>query len=200
MTPDDKSSSGGGRNDRPRRGLHMLKQAVLWLDKNLEPVVMNVCYVLMTLLVFLQVVLRFGFSTKIPWGTSVAIYMFIWVAWIGASYNVRTRSHLCFGVVRAILPYLAQFICRLVDALMWISLSALVIYFSIDQVAALERNFAVVPGSFGLMQWWFYTIGPIGWSLIIFRALQNLYQDVQCYRRGQPLPEPTQVIGKSAEV
>jgi TRAP-type C4-dicarboxylate transport system permease small subunit len=161
-------------------------KAMYWLNENLEPVVMNCCYVTMIILVFLQVVLRFGFESQISWGTSVAIYMFIWVAWMGASYNVRKRSHLTFGVIRGSLPYKAQFACLLMDAFLWVSMSAVVIYFSIAQVQALKDNFAFVPGSFDMMQWWFYTISPIGWGLIIFRALQNLWEDVRTFQRGEP--------------
>jgi TRAP-type C4-dicarboxylate transport system permease small subunit len=36
------------------------------------------------------------------------------------------------------------------------------------------------------MQWWFYLATPLAWSLIIVRALQNLYQDWRRYRSGEP--------------
>ena len=167
----------------PRRGSYM--KVMYWLNENLEPVMMNFCYASMTILVFLQVVLRFGFENQISWGSSVAIYMFIWVAWMGASYNVRKRSHLNFGVIRGSLPYKAQFVCLLMDAFLWVSMSVVVIYFSIPQIQTLKDNFAFVPGSFDMMQWWFYTIGPIGWGLIIFRALQNLWEDIRTFQRGE---------------
>lgn len=163
-----------------------LVKVLRWLDKNIEPIVMNICYASMTILVFLQVVLRFGFKSQIAWGTSVAIYMFIWVAWIGAAYNVKTRSHLNFGILRENFPYMGQFLCLMLDAILWLSLAFIIIYFSINQVQGLKDNFAIVPGSFDMMQWWFYTIGPIGWLLIIIRVIQNIIKDIKSYRQNIP--------------
>jgi TRAP-type C4-dicarboxylate transport system permease small subunit len=36
------------------------------------------------------------------------------------------------------------------------------------------------------MQWWFYLATPVGWTLIIYRVLENLYEDWQAYRLREP--------------
>ncbi len=164
----------------PKRGV------LAWLDANLEPVFMNIAYVAMVAIVFEQVVLRFVFHSQVAWSTSVAIYMFIWLTWIGAAYNVKLRSHLTFSEVRSRLPYTAQFACLILDALLWVSFSVVVIYYTSEQIILLYENFAVVPGTSDVMQWWFYMISPIGWSLIIFRAVQNFCKDCAAYRRREP--------------
>ncbi|SDL62532.1 TRAP-type C4-dicarboxylate transport system, small permease component [Modicisalibacter muralis] len=174
-----------------RHGLALFAKPLIWLDRYLEPVIMNIAYAAMVILVLAQVILRFGFSSQIPWGTSVAIYMFIWMAWVGASYNVRQRTHLSFSMVREKLPYAAQFTCLILDAFLWVSMAGVAVYYSIGQVKALQMNFAFVPGSFDMMQWWFYIIMPVSWGLVIFRALQNLWRDVNKYRHR----EPFEVIG-----
>ena len=163
-----------------------MKKIFLWLDEHLEPTVMHVAYVIMALIVFEQVVLRFVFKTQVAWSTGVSVYMFIWVTWMGASYNVRKRSHLSFGEIRARLPYPAQFACMVADAVLWISMAVVVIYYSVEQIFLLRDNFALVPGTSDMMQWWFYTSNPIGWGLIIYRALQNLRQDISTFRRREP--------------
>lgn len=163
-----------------------MKKAFVWLDDNLEPILIIFAYVAMAALVFQQVVLRFVFKTQIPWGTSVAIYMFIWVAWMGAAYNVKKRAHLNFGEIRARLPYPMQFVCLVIDTVLWISFAAVVMYYAFDQIEILQMNYAIVPGADNLMQWWFYLIMPLGWGLIIFRALQNLWYDIDAFRHGRP--------------
>ncbi|MCT8971505.1 TRAP transporter small permease [Microbaculum marinisediminis] len=163
-----------------------MKKIIHWLDSNIEPILMNIAYVVMAVLVFEQVVLRFVFKTQIAWSSAVAIYMFIAVTWLGAAYNVRQRSHLNFGEVRSVLPYGAQFVCLILDAVLWVSLAGVVIYYAVDQIELLQMNFAFVPGTSDLMQWWFYLIMPFGWGLIVLRALQNLWQDIGHYRRREP--------------
>ncbi len=163
-----------------------MKKALLWLDDNIEPVLMNIAYVVMAGLVFEQVVLRFIFKTQVAWSSGVAVYMFIWVTWMGASYNVRKRAHLTFGEIRTQLPYAMQFVCLIVDAVLWVSLAVVVIYFAFEQIELLQMNFAFVPGTSDLMQWWFYLIMPFGWGMIVLRAVQNLWDDVRAFRRREP--------------
>ncbi|MBP5856530.1 TRAP transporter small permease [Marivibrio halodurans] len=163
-----------------------MKKAILWLDDNIEPILIYIAYAAMAGLVFEQVVLRFLFKTQVAWSAGVAIYMFIWVTWLGAAYNVRKRAHLTFGEIRAQMSYGMQFVCLIIDALMWVSLAVVVIYYALDQIDLLQMNFAFVPGTSNLMQWWFYLIMPFGWGLIILRAVQNLWQDIAAFRRREP--------------
>lgn len=163
-----------------------MKKFLSWLNENVEPVLMIIAYAVMAILVFEQVLLRFVFKTQIGWSSTVAVYMFIWVTWLGASYNVRKRSHLSFGEVRAVLPYGLQFACLLLDAALWLSLSAIVIYYSIFQIELLQMNYSIVPGTTNVMQWWFNVIMPFGWGLIILRTVQNLWEDIAAFRKREP--------------
>jgi TRAP-type C4-dicarboxylate transport system permease small subunit len=47
----------------------------------------------MTLLVFVQVVMRYVFQNSLSWSEELARYIFLWLSWIGASYAVKERSH-----------------------------------------------------------------------------------------------------------
>ena len=48
---------------------------------------------LMTALVFVQVVMRYVFSSSLSWSEELARYVFLWLSWIGASYAVKERVH-----------------------------------------------------------------------------------------------------------
>ena len=45
------------------------------------------------------------------------------------------------------------------------------------------------------MQWWFYLATPVAFSLIIFRVVQNLVEDVGKYKRGEPFKIQADVSG-----
>ncbi len=47
-------------------------------------------------------------------------------------------------------------------------------------------NFAIVAGTDDWMQWWFYLATPVGFGLIIIRAVQNMIEDTLTFRRGEP--------------
>jgi hypothetical protein len=101
-----------------------------WLDRNAERVLILVAYSTMALIIVYAVFERFVMKTQIPWSSSIPIYLFLWVTWIGCSYNVRKRSHLVFNDLRLRMPYAAQFACMWLDALLWIVFGAVVLYFT----------------------------------------------------------------------
>ncbi len=86
-----------------------------WLDRNAERTLILFAYSAMALIIVYAVFERFVFKTQIPWSSSIPIYLFLWVTWIGCSHNVRKRTHLNFNDLRTRMPYGAQFACMCLD-------------------------------------------------------------------------------------
>ncbi len=157
-----------------------------WVDQNIEKVVILICYTAMAGIICEEVFRRFIFRQQAAWSTTIPIYLFLWVTWIGAAYNTKLRTHLTFDEIRMRLPYNAQFACMVMDAILWITFALIVSYFSVEQVMLSYKNFAIVQGTDNVMQWWFYMATPLGWALLILRAAQNLIIDVKSFREGKP--------------
>jgi TRAP-type C4-dicarboxylate transport system permease small subunit len=166
-----------------------------WLDRNAERNLILVAYSAMALIIVYAVFERFILKSMVPWSTSIPIYLFLWVTWMGCSYNVRKRTHLVFNDIRLRMPYGLQFACMCLDAVLWIAFGVIVLYFTIEQTRLVEMNFAIVQGTDNIMQWWFYLATPLAWSLLIVRVLQNLYEDVQRWRKRQPFLVAIQAVG-----
>ncbi len=166
-----------------------------WLDRNLERWIILVNYVAMAAIIFVEVIRRFAFNQQAPWSSTIPIYLFLWIVWIGCAYNVRIRAHLTFDEVRIRLPYKAQYACLLLDAALWIIFASIVIYFSTQQVLLSRDNFAIVQGTDNVMQWWFYIATPLAFSLLIFRVLQNMREDWIDFSSGCPFRIRTSVFG-----
>lgn len=159
-----------------------------WLDENIEKVIILVNYVAMTGIIFVEVIRRFVFNEQAAWSSTIPIYLFLWVTWVGCAYCCKTRSHLRFEEFRVRLPYGGQFFCMVLDHLTWIGFSLLIIFFSLEQVQIAYDNFAIVQGTDDIMQWWFYLATPVGFGLVIYRVLQNLFEDIGRYKRGEAMP------------
>ncbi|WP_088742883.1 TRAP transporter small permease [Cobetia sp. QF-1] len=157
----------------------------LWLDAHLEQVIILVAYSGMAGIIFVEVIRRFFFGLQAPWSTSIPVLLFLWLTWFGASLNVKKRTHLSLNEIRMKLPRGGQFACLILDAVLWIGFGMMVIYFTTTQVELAYNNYAIVPGTDNVMQWWFYLATPLAWILIIYRVLQNLYADWLTYRRGE---------------
>jgi C4-dicarboxylate transporter, DctQ subunit len=176
--------------------VNLILAPVRWLDKNAERSLILVAYSMMALIIVFAVFERFILNQMVPWSTSIPIYLFLWVTWIGCSFNVRQRTHLVFNDIRLRLSYRMQFACMVLDAVLWIVFAIIVLYFTIEQTRLVEMNFAVVQGTDNVMQWWFYLATPVAWALLIVRVLQNLWDDIGRWRRREPFLVDIQAIGK----
>ena len=100
-----------------------------WFNDNTEKTIILVCYLAMTGIIFVEVIRRFAFGQQAAWSSTIPIYLFLWVTWIGCAYTAKQRSHLRFEEVRARLPYFGQFLAVTLDHLIWIGFSIIIIYF-----------------------------------------------------------------------
>lgn len=169
--------------------------ALYWLDRNIEKIVILICYFTMAAIIFVEVIRRFVFNQQAPWSTTIPIYLFLWITWMGAAYNVKIRTHLRFDEVRVRLPYTAQYLCLILDAVLWIAFAAIVVKFTTEQVALSRMNYAIVPGTDNVMQWWFYLATPVAWSLLTLRVLQNLWADSRAFLRREPFTLQVSMLG-----
>ena len=71
-----------------------LPQRLLRGADRLEEAFMIVALAFMTLLTFVQVVLRYGFGTGFVWSLEATTYAFAWLVLVGMSYGVRTGAHI----------------------------------------------------------------------------------------------------------
>ena len=69
----------------------------------IERVLLVSALIVMSLVVFIQVVLRF-FDNGFPWAEELARYLMIWAGFLGASIATRQRRHLKIDILPRFLP------------------------------------------------------------------------------------------------
>lgn len=67
--------------------------ALIKILNNFEEYICVTGLAVMTAVVFLQVIMRYVFSSALSWSEEFARYTFIWISWVGASYAVREGAH-----------------------------------------------------------------------------------------------------------
>ena len=70
----------------------------------LEESVIAIILGLMTLITFVNVVLRYGFNTGLIWGLEATSLLFAWLVLFGVSYCVKVTAHLGVDAVVNVLP------------------------------------------------------------------------------------------------
>jgi TRAP-type C4-dicarboxylate transport system permease small subunit len=70
---------------------------------------------LMVILVFGNVVLRYGFNSGITFSEEVSRFLFIWVVFLGAVLTLRDNAHLGVHMLTKALPFTGKKICKLIS-------------------------------------------------------------------------------------
>ena len=137
----------------------------------LEEGVLATLLALMTILTFVQVVLRYAFNSGLVWSLEATTYLFAALILFGMSYGVRTHTHIAVDVVIRRLPKRAAKIVNLVAILACLSYALLMLYGSavfVDRLMILGNHARDVP----LPKWLLTVTMPLGFTLLAFRFLE----------------------------
>lgn len=131
-----------------------------------------------SLLIFSQAVLRYGFNISFHWSEEVARYMIIWIVYIGSSIAVREKAHAAVDLMTIMMPVLMQrIISSLVNAI-GITFCIITLWSgSIAVINAIENN--TVTASIEVSMAWPYLAIPVGSLLMLIRFLQLLFKDIK---------------------
>ncbi|GHG87222.1 C4-dicarboxylate ABC transporter permease [Pseudodonghicola xiamenensis] len=128
---------------------------------------------LMTLITFVNVVLRYGFNTGIIWGLEATTFLFAWLVLFGVSYAVKVTANLGVDAVLTMLPAGPRRVLALVSAAVFIAYVCLLLKGAWDYWA----NFANLPQTTGR---WF----PTGFEEMKRTSFRGWYEVVDI-----PMPD-----------
>jgi C4-dicarboxylate transporter, DctQ subunit len=137
----------------------------------LEEAFMVVVLAVMTLLTFVQVVLRYLFGTGFVWSLEVTTYLSAWLVLIGMSYGVRTQAHIAVDVMTSRLPPRAARGVALLALLVALVSCVLMTYGSavfVERLFALGNDARNIP----LPRWLLTAVMPFGFGLLAVRLVQ----------------------------
>lgn len=125
----------------------------------------------MTLITFVQVVLRYVFGESLVWSLEATTYTAAWLVLIGMSYGVRTKSHI---VVDLVTSRLGERAARTVALF---AFAACLIYCALmiaGSAAFVRRLFTLgnYARDIALPRWLLVGIMPVAFTLLAARLLQ----------------------------
>ncbi len=137
----------------------------------LEEAILILLLVAMTLLTFVQVVLRYVFNTGILWALEATTYMFGWLVLLGISYCVRARAHIGVdAVVRLLSPPWRRAVGLLVLFLTLVY-TGLMLYGAVVYVDKMH-TIGVEAEDIPIQRWVLSLCVPIGFALLGVRLLE----------------------------
>jgi C4-dicarboxylate transporter DctQ subunit len=125
----------------------------------------------MTLLTFLQVVLRYVFNTGLTWALEATTYMFGWLVLLAISYGVKAGSHIGIDVIVKTLPRNGQRVAGIIGGLLSIAYAIILLigsYHYIDTMHMLGVEAEDIP----IERWILLLALPIGFLLLLWRLVE----------------------------
>jgi len=124
-----------------------------------------------TLLTFVQVVLRYGFDTGLIWALEATTYLFGWLVLIGMSIGVRTNSHIAVDLLLTVLsPRIRKL--AVLGAIALSLLYALLMFYGSATLISQLRVFGSLAHDIPLPRWVLLLSLPVGFALLSLRILQ----------------------------
>ncbi len=136
----------------------------------LEEAFMALALAFMTLLTFIQVVLR-EFGMGWVWSLEATTYTFAWLVLVGMSYGVRTKSHIAVDLVARKLPTPQRRLVALAAVALCLVYCGFMFYggsIFVDRLMILGNNARDIP----LPRWLLTGIMPVAFALLAFRFLE----------------------------
>lgn len=153
------------------------------LDEKLELSICIVLMSLMTVIIFVQVIMRYVMHNSLVWSEELARYLFIWLIYIGISYGAKIMKHIKIEAALGLFPMKVRPIIIIIGDVLFLGFSLFITY----------TAFTVVQRQIGLGQkspamqipmWIIYAAPMVGFALTSIRQIQTIIYRVNKLKQG----------------
>jgi len=137
----------------------------------LEEGVLATLLAFMTVLTFVQVVLRYAFNSGIVWSLEATTYSFAALVLVGMSYGVRTQTHIAVDLFTRRMPSGLRRYVNLAAIIACLGYAVLMLYGSsvfVDRLMTLGNHARDIPAP----KWLLTVTMPLGFTLLAYRFLE----------------------------
>ena len=161
-----------------------LREAVHRIEEGAIALILGV----MTVLTFVQVVLRYVFNTGLDWQLESNFYLFAWLVMIGISYCVRVRAHIGVDAAVRLLPPKVRRVIGVIVLGLALLYAGLMLYGSIQYI---HRMYIinVEAEDIPIATWKLSICLPLGFAALFIRLLEMGWRIVTGVSEGYELAD-----------
>lgn len=148
-------------------------KVIKWLDKNLEETILIALLISMTLIMGLQISMRYIFKSSLSWSEELVRFMFIWSTFISIPFCIKHGTSIKIDSFRNILPKKVRRVLQITDKIFLIGLFGILTYYAVD-VVRLTNISGQTSSALGLPMEIVQLATIIGFGLACVRIFQNL--------------------------
>ena len=148
-----------------------MKKTLLWLNRNLEEVILVFGIILMIVVIFLQVVARYFVNMSLPWSEELARYVFVWQVWLAVPYTVIKGRHIRLELLPEVVGPKAKYALDMVFFGVSAGFFAFLCIESWTVTQGIIKMNQLTP-VMHFPKWICYLSVPVGSALAVFRFIQ----------------------------
>ena len=141
-----------------------------------EEAVICLLLVATTLLVFVDVIMRFGFNTGFMWSQELTLHMSAWFVLFGASYGIKAGSHIGVDAFVKLFPVTGQRILTGIACILSLCYCGLVLYGSYIYLSKV-RKIGITLEDLPIPAWIAHSMLIVGFVFLSIR-ISILFWDV----------------------
>jgi len=134
----------------------------------LEEIIASCLLITTSLIVFMQVVLRYGFGFTLTWVEEAARYMIVWFVFLGASIGVREKAHPAMDTLLHVAPKAVKPILQIVVTIICMAFCVIIVRSGISVVVSAYSIGATSP-ALRMPLFIPYIAVPVGLGLMLIR-------------------------------
>lgn len=143
-----------------------------------ETYIAGILMIVTSLLIFLQVILRYVFSYSIIWAEEFARYGIVWFVFLGSSLAVHEGAHASVDVLIKLLPTKVYRVFAALAIVISIGFTVTVAWFGIRMVIRIAQIGNITP-ALGIPMYIPYLAIPIGSAMMTWRFAEKLIEAIK---------------------
>lgn len=157
-----------------------MKRLIKFLDEDLEEALMVICLVIITLVIMLNVIMR-RLGMTLPWPEELARYCYVYSGMLSAGYCLRRNVNFRVDLLYQVFPRPVKILIEYAGKILVLFLYAFMTYASFNLIATTTSMSTAMQ----IPMKYIYMSIPIGMTLGVIRAIQDLIRYTMALRKGE---------------
>lgn len=154
------------------------------LDKNLEVYLIVPLLIGMSVLIFVQVVMRYVFQNSLVWSEELARYLFVWLVYLSVSYTAKREKHIRIDAAFFLYPKKVRPYVELLSDIIVFLFAIFILFTSVTVVGKIAWSGQISPALHIPMEY-VYAAPLVGFALTTLRSVQTIVKRVKQFQNAK---------------
>ncbi|MCL2382240.1 MAG: TRAP transporter small permease [Treponema sp.] len=140
--------------------------------------------IFLTILLSIQVFVRFVFAGGLAWTEELSRYVFVWAVYFGAILGVKEDKHIRVTAQFLLMPKRMENVVLIIADIGWIVFNGVVAFFGLNFVLSFFR-FPFISQTMGFNLAWVYAIVPLAYTFMLLYVVILVYKRIKRFIRRE---------------